>query len=65
MTVGEKTVYNGQRVTIMECLDDKVVVIDENGQQYTFGFVEETEDDKVSERYMPVTVCYALTIHKS
>jgi hypothetical protein len=32
MTVGEKTVYNGQRVTIMECLEDKVVVIDESGQ---------------------------------
>jgi ATP-dependent exoDNAse (exonuclease V) alpha subunit len=65
MTIGEKSVYNGQRVTVVECNDDSVQVVDEKNNKYTFTFVEEIEDEKIIERFMPVTSCYALTIHKS
>lgn len=49
----------------MECREDKVVVQDEKMNVFALGFVEDEEDGKVIERYVPVQVCYALTIHKS
>lgn len=65
MTVSEKPVYNGMRVTVTETREESVTVVDENGKLYDLGYVEDKEDDKVTERYVPVEACYALTIHKS
>lgn len=65
LTFEHGSVYNGQRVTVTDCFEQNVSVVDEKGNKFTFGYVEEKEGDNTIERYMPVSVCYALTIHKS
>lgn len=58
-------VYNGQRVQVQSCGQNTVTVVDEQGKNHTFGYVDDIENGKVVEHYLPVSVCYALTIHKS
>jgi len=65
ITKNMEGVYNGQRVDVVACGTETVTVVDEQGKSHTFGYVDDIENGKVAEHYIPVSVCYALTIHKS
>jgi len=65
ISLGEVSLYNGQRVTVTETFEDSVCVTDEKGCLHKLCYTTDEEDGKVVERYLPVEACYALTIHKS
>lgn len=65
ITKNMEGVYNGQSVDVVDCKPDSVTVVDKQCKLHTFGFVDDIENGHVVEHYMPVSVCYALTIHKS